>query len=102
MTDVIAIAVDSTGSAYVTGVALSDGTFPITSTGICDPSISTWICNFAFVSKFDPTGTTLLYSTFLGPNNNAVPLAIALDSNNDAYVRFLQHGDRNRKLQQRK
>ena len=86
VTDVIAIAVDSTGSAYVTGVALSDGTFPITSTGICDPSISTWICNFAFVSKFDPTGTTLLYSTFLGPNNNAVPQAIALDSNNDAYV----------------
>ena len=28
----------------------------------------------------------LLYSTFLGPNNNANPQAIALDANNDAYV----------------
>ena len=81
-----AIAVDGSGSAYVTGVALSDGTFPITSTSICDPSLEGWGCNFAFVTKFDPTGSTLLYSTFLGPNNAANPQAIVLDANNDAYV----------------
>jgi hypothetical protein len=28
----------------------------------------------------------LLYSTFLGPNNYAIPAAIVLDANNDAYV----------------
>jgi hypothetical protein len=85
-TSLNAIAVDGSGSAYVTGQALSDGTFPITSTSICDPSVYGWGCNFAFVTKFDPTGSTLMYSTFLGPNNEASPQAIALDTGNDAYV----------------
>ncbi|MGA9509712.1 MAG: choice-of-anchor D domain-containing protein [Candidatus Sulfotelmatobacter sp.] len=86
LTEVDAIAVDASGSAYATGVALSDGTFPVTSTTICDPAVSQSACGFAFVTKFDPAGSTLAYSTFLGPNNNATPRAIMLDSNNDAYV----------------
>jgi hypothetical protein len=85
-TNLNAIAVDGAGAAYVTGQALSDGTFPITSTSICDPSVYGRGCNFAFVTKFDPTASTLVYSTFLGPNNEASPQAIALDPNNDAYV----------------
>ena len=86
LTNVNAIAVDGSGSAYVTGTAFSDGTFPITSTTICDPGVSGSACSYAFVTKFDSTASTLLYSTFLGPNNNANPQAIALDANNDAYV----------------
>jgi Beta-propeller repeat/Abnormal spindle-like microcephaly-assoc'd, ASPM-SPD-2-Hydin len=85
-TQIAAIAVDGSGSAYVTGTALSDGTFPITSTSICDPSVSFGGCSYAFVTKFDPSGSTLLYSTFLGPYNIAFPQAIVLDRNNDAYV----------------
>ena len=81
-----AIAVDGSGSAYVTGFAFSDGTFPITSTSICDPSVYGFGCGYAFVSKFDAAGANLVYSTFLGPNNGANPQAIALDSNDDAYV----------------
>jgi hypothetical protein len=81
-----AIAVDGSGSAYITGSAFSDGTFPITSTGICDPGLHGYACSSAFVTKFDPTASTLLYSTFLGPNNYASPLSIALDANNNAYV----------------
>ena len=83
---VAAIAVDSTGSAYITGSAYSDATFPVTSTSICDPGTYGAACSYGFVTKFDPAGATLLYSTFLGPNNSATPEAIALDENNDAYI----------------
>ncbi len=81
-----AIAVDSTGSAYVTGAAQSDGTFPVTSTSICDPNTYGFSCSYAFVTKFDPAGATLTYSTFLGLYNYATPQAIALDASGDAYV----------------
>ena len=80
------IAVDGSGSAYITGVAESDGTFPVTSTSICDPGTYGFGCSYAFVTKFDSAASTLLYSTFLGPNNFASPQAIALDANNDAYI----------------
>jgi hypothetical protein len=86
LTDIAAIAVDGSGSAYITGVALSDGTFPVTITSICDPGVSFYGCDFGFVTKFDAAGATLLYSTFLGPNNNAVPQAILLDGNDNAYI----------------
>ncbi|HKV82745.1 MAG TPA: SBBP repeat-containing protein [Candidatus Sulfotelmatobacter sp.] len=81
-----AIAVDGSGSAYVTGIALTGGMFPETSPNICDPGVYSSACNYAFVTKFDATAATLLYSTFLGPNNNAVPQAIVLDGSNDAYI----------------
>jgi hypothetical protein len=86
LTNINAIAVDALGSAYVTGSAYSDGTFPLTSTSICNPSVYELACSYAFVTKFDSAASTLLYSTFLGPNNYANPVAIALDANNDAYV----------------
>jgi hypothetical protein len=80
------IAVDSLGDAYITGAAVSDGTFPIINTSICDPGTSGLACGYAYVTKFDPSAASLLYSTFLGANNYADPIALALDSNNDAYV----------------
>jgi hypothetical protein len=86
LTNIGAVTVDGSGSAYITGSAISDSTFPLTSTSICDPGVDGWACSYAFVTKFDPAGTTLLYSTFIGPNNYATPAAIALDANNDAYV----------------
>ncbi|MGA9509717.1 MAG: SBBP repeat-containing protein [Candidatus Sulfotelmatobacter sp.] len=86
VTDLAAIAVDGSGAAYITGMALSDGTFPLTSTTICDPAVYAQQCNYGFVSKFDPTGSTLSYSTYLGPNNYAQPAALQIDAYNDAYV----------------
>jgi hypothetical protein len=81
-----AIAVDASDFAYVTGTADSDGTFPVTSTSICDPGTYGFGCSYAFVTKFNADASGLVYSTFLGPNNYASPLSIALDSSDDAYV----------------
>jgi hypothetical protein len=86
LTNINAIAVDGAGAAYVTGVAASDGSFPVTATSICDPGVSGWECSYGFISKFDAAGSTLLYSTFLGLDNYASPQAIVLDANNDAYI----------------
>jgi Beta-propeller repeat/Abnormal spindle-like microcephaly-assoc'd, ASPM-SPD-2-Hydin len=83
-----AVAVDGSGSAYITGTADSDGTFPVTSasTAICDPNVDGFGCSYAFVTKFDAAAATLLYSTFLGPNNFASPQSLTLDANDDAYI----------------
>ena len=86
LTSAAGIAVDSLGYAYVTGSALSDGTFPITTTSICDPSTYSQNCEYAFVTKFDGIASTLLYSTFLGPYNLSSPSAISLDASDDAYI----------------
>ena len=66
-TNLNAIAVDGSGSAYVTGVAFSDGTFPITSTSICDPSVYGFGCGSGFVTKFDATGANLVVLNVPGP-----------------------------------
>jgi len=39
-----------------------------------------------FVSKFDPTGTTLIYSTYLAGSGDDLGEGIALDPSGDAYV----------------
>lgn len=39
-----------------------------------------------FVSKLDPTGSSLLYSTYLSGNGNDLASGLALDANGNAYV----------------
>jgi hypothetical protein len=85
-TSVTAIAVDGNGSAYITGTGYADGNFPETSPNLCDQTVIGWACGYGYVTKLDPTGSTLVYSTFLPPNNYGSPQAITLDSQNDAYV----------------
>ena len=79
-----AIAADGTGSAYVTGFASSLDSFPTTSTSICDPSAVS--CNGTVVAKLDPTGSNLVYSTFLGTSNNMFGQAIQVDVNGNAFI----------------
>jgi hypothetical protein len=79
-----AIAVDSGGSAYVTGETNSSK-FPTTrpertSRGVYASNIS------AFVTKLNSTGTSLVYSTFLGGYGNAYATAIAVDGAGRAYI----------------
>jgi hypothetical protein len=79
--DGTAIAVDSAGSAYITGDTFSTD-FPTAS-----PEQSANAGNGdAFVTKFNPAGNALIYSTYLGGSNTDVAYAIALDTAGDAYV----------------
>jgi Calx-beta domain/Carboxypeptidase regulatory-like domain/Beta-propeller repeat len=76
------IAVDSQGSAYVTGTTESLS-FPTTSGAFK----STATRGGAFVTKLDPTGSTLIYSTYLsGNDSNTNGFGIAVDSAGNAHV----------------
>jgi len=87
---VVGVAVDKTYNAYITGYTYSS-TFP-TTTGALQTT-NKEIANGGpngFVTKLNPTGTALLYSTYLGGSgtggNGDMPTAIAIDSLLDAYV----------------
>ena len=78
----LAIAVDSAGSAYVTGRTESTnfpttpGAFHVTTSGAGD----------VFVTKFSPSGSSVAYSTFLGGTSLDEGRGIAVDAGGNAYV----------------
>jgi hypothetical protein len=75
----VAVTVDGTGSAYVTGYTYSSD-FPTTGG-------ATWNAGSdAFVTKLAPTGAALLYSTFLGGSGEDSGQGIAVDAAGSAYV----------------
>ena len=76
------IAVDSTGSAYVTGWTSSTN-FPIRSA--MQPTSGGGQYD-AFVFKLNPAGSGLVYSTYLGGTSDDWGFGIALDSSEDVYV----------------
>jgi len=81
-----AIAVDGSGSAYVTG--FTDGTDFPTSPGALQGSnraVAPYT-NTAFVTKFSPDGSTLRYSTYLGGSRGSRATGIAVDPAGNAYV----------------
>ena len=77
------IAVDTAGNAYVTGYTASTdfpttpGAFQTTYGGGNDD---------AFVTKLNPTGTALVYSTYLGGTDSDIGNGIAVDTAGNAYV----------------
>ena len=76
------IAVDASGNAYVTG----DGTpnFPTTS-GAFQTSCRSGILN-AFISKINPAGSELVYSTYVGGSSWDWADTIAVDAQGNAYL----------------
>jgi hypothetical protein len=78
-----AIAVDGAGYAYVTGQTGSASDFPTTANAFQ----RTWgEFEDAFMSVLDPSGATLVYSTYLGGGLNDQGRAIALDAGGNVYV----------------
>jgi hypothetical protein len=76
------IAVDGTGSAYVTGFTNSSNYR--TTTGAFDTTLGDF--DDAFVSKLNASGSALVYSTFLGGGGGDQGHGIAVDADGRAYV----------------
>jgi Beta-propeller repeat len=78
------LAVDRDGNAYITGTTLSD-TFPTTPDAFqsTDPDPGN---SDAFVTKLNPAGSALVYSTYLGGTGYDLGRGIAVDENGSVYV----------------
>jgi hypothetical protein len=89
-----AIAVNSSGEAYIAGdvddnLPTTAGAFQQTKPAFtpCDPGDKT--CrNFAdaFATKFNASGSALVYSTYLGGNNEDDAYGMTIDANGNAYI----------------
>ena len=87
------VAFDRSGSIYLTGS--TSGNLPVTP-GVVQPSLhpgtcylssqQTRPCTDAFVAKLDPTGTNVIYATYLGGGADDRGSAIAVDASGYAYI----------------
>jgi hypothetical protein len=81
-----AIAVDAAGDAYVAGQTdstnfpVTAGALQTTSKGAAEGTVT------GFVAKLSPSGTSLIYSTYLGGSTYDGATAIAVDAAGEAYV----------------
>ncbi|HEY1423413.1 MAG TPA: SBBP repeat-containing protein, partial [Candidatus Acidoferrum sp.] len=89
---ITAVTTDSAGDVYVTGFTASSD-FPITNAAnpLCAQCSDASQTSEAFISKLDPTGHSLLFSTFLGGSTMGGAFgtfagAIALDHNGNIIV----------------
>jgi hypothetical protein len=79
-----AIAIDSSGDAYITGATTSSD-FPITANVFQTMNNGSGNSN-AFVAKLGPSGSKLSYSSYLGGSGPDSGQGIAVDSSGDVYV----------------
>jgi len=80
------LAVDNAGSVYITGYT-SSANFPVSSGALqttCKNGCGA--TSDAFLTKLDPTGTGIVYSTYLGGNGNDYSNSVALDAFGNAYL----------------
>ena len=79
------VASDSAGNTYVTGITF-DANFPVTSGALQTKCPGCADYTIIFVTKFDPTGESQVYSTFLGGSGSSESTGIAVDSAGNAVV----------------
>ncbi|HJT58035.1 MAG TPA: SBBP repeat-containing protein [Ktedonobacteraceae bacterium] len=85
--EVFGIAVDAKGNAFVVG-STSSTDFPVTS-GAFQPKFGGGGENAmsdAFVTKFNPAGSSLVYSTYLGGSDDDLAFGVAIDASGNAYI----------------
>jgi sugar lactone lactonase YvrE len=88
----VSIAVDASGNAYVASgtsslnFPVTTGAFQTTFGGAPTVCPQAWACGDAVVAKIDLTGSTLLYSTYLGGSGDDYAYGLAVDSVGNAYV----------------
>jgi hypothetical protein len=90
----LAIAIDGSGDAFVTGstsspnfpVLPNPGAFQVGNDGCITAGTTTTCTADAFVTELNPTGTGLVYSTYLGGSAADSGQAIAVDSQGYCYV----------------
>lgn len=75
------VGIDAAGNAYVAGQTLSRD-FPVANA--FQPTLKG--SSSAFVSKLNPSGSALVYSTYLGGSSDDFASALAVDPNGNAYV----------------
>jgi uncharacterized protein (TIGR03437 family) len=85
------IAVDAAGNAYVTGTTIgTTNDFPTTpgafQTRYKGSTLATGPVSDAFVTKLNPTGTALVYSTYLGGNGADQAFGIAVNAQGSAFI----------------
>lgn len=80
------IAVDSTGSVYVTGRFVTSPGFPVTPNAFQKTQNNANGNGEVFITKFTPDGAGIVYSTLLGGSSGETSTGIALDPAGNAYV----------------
>jgi hypothetical protein len=96
-----AVAIDSAGNAYVAGTTFAPG-FPVTP-GAVQTKIGAGLSSNAYIARLNPSGSALVYATFLGGSGQAAfsigpavfegdaATALAIDSAGNAYVTGYAH-----------
>lgn len=85
------IAIDATGNVYIAGMTISSN-YPTTTGALQTQYGGDEPLNFffavgdGFVTKLNPTGTNLVYSTYLGGTGADAIRALVVDSTGNAYV----------------
>jgi hypothetical protein len=77
------VAVDSAGDAYIAGTVGSPASIPIKSAFQAGAAGGDYD---AFVTKLNPSGSDLIYSTYLGGKGVDVAAGIAVDASGEAFV----------------